>query len=106
MRLEFDVEPDSVVSRGEHLSEGGNAFAGKWFTKESAHIKGLDLCQRSSIDADIAAADASQVGVVHDDDFLISGELHIDFRPVGLVDDGLFEGGDRVFRSGSRAGAV
>src|ERR1043165_3355506 len=75
-------------------------------SKQQSYVELFDLSQRDLINPAISTANASEIGIVHDNKFLVAGKLHVDFGPVSMIGDRLLQCCDGVFRTRTRARAM
>lgn len=92
---------------GEDFGERGDAFAGdELLLREvgaagGAAVEGADFGKGHRVDRL-----AGEIEVMMDDELIVLGDDDVEFEDVGSYLEGVFKGGDRVFRAESPAAAM
>lgn len=108
-RAAFDFEEEALRAFGEScegFGESGDGFAFVVGAFPGAGVEWAEIGEGGFRDTFGDAGGAFGVGIMHDDDLVVGGEMKIEFAGVGAAFPGEAKGGESVFGSASGEAAV
>lgn len=104
--LDLDQGKHPFVHHLESFGEGGHSFAAEGRPEPAARVQALQIVQAVFSNRPGAVRAAIDIGVVHHDQPVASGQADVELDAVCTCINGIAEGQQGIFRRGARCAAM